>query len=312
VGNFRPERMVTARRQSREPRKPQKARPAQRTPPSGSDARRRQSNSDRRLNTTAGEWLTGLHAVREALRARRRRLDLLLVREGRPRDEVADLVELAGQAGVPVEAVAVEELDRRLESDENHQGVALRAGFLPELSLSELLELATQREGGRRILALDGVEDPQNVGAIARVAESAGVVGMILTDRRAPALTPSVARASAGAIEWLPVARVSNLGRALSDLQSNDYWILAAALGKQARALYEMEDRLLTGNLVLVLGAEGRGVRPSILDQVDHRVQIPMKGRVASLNVSTAGAVLLYDLLRRSVLVDDKPDPGDR
>jgi 23S rRNA (guanosine2251-2'-O)-methyltransferase len=213
-------------------------------------------------------------------------------------------VTLARGASVEIAEVDGQELDRLLESDENHQGVALKAGPIPELSLVELLEIASQRsEGGRRLLALDGVEDPQNVGAVARVAESAGVCGMILTERRAPALTASVARASAGAIEWLPVARVPNLGRALSELQSKHYWVVAAALGAEG-TLYQMEDRILTGNLVVVLGAEGRGVRTSTLDQADHRVEIPMKGHVGSLNVSTAGAVLLYDLLRRAESVD--------
>jgi len=256
--------------------------------------------TDRRASGSSDQWLTGLHAVREALRAQRRRLDQLLLRSGRLRAEHDELANLARAAGIDIVEVDGQQLDRLIESDENHQGVALKAGPLPELSLVELLEIASRKtEGGRRLLALDGVEDPQNVGAVARVAESAGVSGMILTERRAPALTTSVARASAGAIEWLPVARVANLGRALSELQAKDYWVLAAALGAEG-TLYQMEDRLLTGNLVVVLGAEGRGVRPSTLDQADHRVEIPMKGHVGSLNVSTAGAVLLYDLLRRA------------
>ncbi|MEE8164356.1 MAG: 23S rRNA (guanosine(2251)-2'-O)-methyltransferase RlmB [Myxococcota bacterium] len=260
---------------------------------------RTQRSPERRNRASGEQWLTGLHPVLEALRARRRRLDGLIVRAGRPRAELREIIDLARVLGVPVEEVGVEALDRRVEGDWNHQGVALRVGPLPELSMAELLDLVGRAPPGKRILALDGVEDPQNVGAVARVAESAGVLGMILTQRRAPALTPSVARASAGAIEWLPVARVSNLGRALSELQSQDYWILAAAPDAEG-TLYDMKDRILTGNLVVVLGAEGKGLRPSILSQADHRVGIPMRGRVDSLNVSTAGAVLLYDLLRRS------------
>ncbi len=260
---------------------------------------RSQRSSERRPRASDEQWLTGLHPVREALRARRRRLDGLILRAGRPGPALREIIDLARVLGVPVEQVEVEALDRRVEGEWNHQGVALRVGPLPELSMAELFDVAGQAPPGRRILALDGVEDPQNVGAVARVAESAGVLGMILTQRRAPALTPSVARASAGAIEWLPVARVSNLGRALAELQSRDYWILAAAPDAQ-RSLYDMKDRILTGNLVVVLGAEGKGLRPSILNQADHRVGIPMRGRVDSLNVSTAGAVLLYDLLRRS------------
>lgn len=208
---------------------------------------------------------------------------------------------MAREAGVEVTRVAGEALDRLVDGESNPQGVALRAGPLPEWSLEDLIAHAAEASsgGGQRILALDGVEDPQNVGAIARVAEAAGVRGMILTERRAPALTASVARASAGAIDWLPVARVPNLGRALAGLQASSYWLVAAAVGA-AGNLFEVEDRILTGNLVVVLGAEGKGVRPSILAQADHRIEIPMMGRVGSLNVSTAGAILLYDLLRRA------------
>ena len=260
---------------------------------------RTQRSPEPRNRASDEQWLTGLHPVREALRARRRRLEGLILRAGRPRAELREIIDLARGLGVPIEEVEVDVLDRRVEGDWNHQGVALRVGPLPELSMAELLELASGAPPGRRILALDGVEGPQNLGAVARVAESAGVLGMILTQRRAPALTPSVARASAGAIEWLPVARVSNLGRALAALQSRDYWILAAAPDAEG-SLYEMKDRILTGNLVVVLGAEGKGLRPSILARADHRVGIPMRGRVDSLNVATAGAVLLYDLLRRS------------
>lgn len=271
----------------------------------GRMARARQASNrsgrgrETRAGTSAEQWLTGLHAVREALRARRRRLDRMILRAGRLRPEQYELVDLARAAGVPVEEVAADVIERVTEGDANHQGIALRVGPLPELSLRELIEVAKKAGPVRRLLALDGVEDPQNVGAMARVAESAGVQGMILTQRRAPALTASVARASAGAIDWLPVARVANLDRALSELQDEGYWVVAAAPEAQG-GLYELEDRILTGNLVVVLGAEGRGVRPGILERADHRVGIPMRGRVASLNVSTAGAVILYDLLRRS------------
>jgi 23S rRNA (guanosine2251-2'-O)-methyltransferase len=290
-----------AGRPAREPIDTARRQPLYKKSPAKSRTKNGRPNvaSDRRASSPDLQSLTGLHAVREALRARRRRLHRLFLRTGKPRAEYEQLIELARSAGVDVVRVDGEELDRRLEFDENHQGIVLEAGPLPEVSLRELIDHAARAEGGRRLLALDGVEDPQNVGSVARVAESAGVLGMILTDRRAPALTPSVARASAGAIEWLPVARVANLARALTELKGEDYWVLAAALGGGG-SLYEMEDRLLTGNLVVVLGAEGRGVRRSILDQADHRVEIPMIGHVDSLNVATAGAVLLYELMRRA------------
>lgn len=267
------------------------ARPSQRSGRAG----------QRRAGPEAIHWLTGFHPVREALRAKRRRLECLWLRRGLQRSDLEELMELARAAGVSVESVDGAALDECGAGEANTQGVALRAGPLPELSLAQLLEHTRKSPSptGRRLVALDGVEDPQNVGAVARVAESAGALGLILTERRAPELTPAVSRASAGAIEWLPVARVANLGRALETLQSDDYWVVAAAPGSEG-GLFSVEDRILTGNLVVVLGAEGRGIRPSILDLADHRVEIPMRGEIASLNVSTAGAIILYDLLRRS------------
>ncbi|MCB9723708.1 MAG: 23S rRNA (guanosine(2251)-2'-O)-methyltransferase RlmB [Spirochaetaceae bacterium] len=239
--------------------------------------------------------------MREALRAGRRRAIRLFVRSGRSGEGVEEVVALAGARGVPIESVDERDLASRVGPDVVHQGVVLEVGPLPELSLAELIDALGDGDetGGCRLVALDGVEDPQNVGALARVAESAGARGLILTDRRAPPITAAVSRASAGAVEWLPIARVPNLGRALSDLKEAGFWVVAAAPDDEG-SLFSMEDRILTGNLVVVLGAEGAGIRRSILEQADHRVGIPMRGHVASLNVSTAGAVILYDLLRRS------------
>lgn len=257
------------------------------------------------------DWLTGFHAVHEALRAGRRRLDRLLVRDARDRGDETRLVELARSAGVPVEWVEERVLERIAGPDLRTQGVALQAGPIPELSLEALIErsaaASAEAGAGRRLVLLDGVEDPQNVGAIARVAESAGCVGLVLTDRRAPPLTAAVSRASAGAIEWLPVARVTNLVRALESLKEARFWVLAAAL-EESRSVFELPDRILTGDLAVVLGAEGRGIRPSVLEQADHRIRIPMRGRVESLNVSTAGAVILYELLRRAELAGGRGD----
>jgi len=235
--------------------------------------------------------------VREALRARRRRLRRLVIEVDGRRDELSALAELAGAAEIPVEKIEPRALEALLGSELRAQGVALEAGPLPEVQLDAMCAIA--RPGGRRLVVLDGVEDPQNVGAIARVAESAGCIGMVLSDRRAPGLTPAVSRASAGAIEWLPVARVTNLVRALEDLKAAGYWIFAADLD-ESRSIHDLPDRLLTGDLAVVLGAEGRGIRPGVRAQADHRIRIPMLGEVASLNVATAGAVILYDLVRRA------------
>ena len=241
------------------------------------------------------EQLHGIHCVVEALRARRRRLVRLSIVPGaEKRPEVAEAIELAHNAGVPVGHISREDLGAG--EAKNPQGVALEAGRLPEIGLEELCRPAP---GGRRIVALDGVEDPQNVGALARVAEGSGACGLLLTRRRSPPLSPALARASAGAIEWLPVARVGNLSRAILDLKDEGFWVVGADPGA-SEGLYEMNDELLRGDLVVVLGAEGRGLRPEVKKLVDHPVRIPMQGRVASLNVSAAGAVLLYELLRRA------------
>ncbi|HYB13363.1 MAG TPA: 23S rRNA (guanosine(2251)-2'-O)-methyltransferase RlmB, partial [Myxococcota bacterium] len=233
------------------------------------------------------EALFGLHVVREALSARRRKLGRLLIARDCRGAEVERLTSLARDAGVPVEFVGRDEIARRAGTAGRTQGVALEAGPLPERSLAELRR---GERGQRRLVALDGVEDPQNVGAIARVAEAAGVRGLVLTRHRSPPLSGAVARASAGAIEHLPVARVTNLVRALEELRGDGFWTVGAdpAAGEN---LFAAPDRTLQGDLVLVLGAEGKGLRPGVEAHLDHRLRIPMEGRVASLNVSAAAAV---------------------
>lgn len=221
----------------------------------------------------------------EALRARRRDLQRLRLRSGAVRADQERLIAAAKAAGVPVEDVA------------DGPAVELEAGPLPETGLDELL--ATAGASPRCLVALDGVEDPQNLGAIARAAEGAGVSGLILTRRRAPPLSPAVSRASAGAIEWLPVARVPNLARALEGLQERGFWVFGAT-AEGGEDLFALPDRVVRGDRVVLLGAEGRGLRDSSLKAVDHRVKIPMLGHVESLNVGAAAAVLLFELARRS------------
>lgn len=244
------------------------------------------------------EWLIGTHSVREALVARRRPLHRLQLERaaGSEAGIRAEIAVLAERAGIPV-VRAGGRLDGAPPAP--IQGVALEVGPLPEDSLAGLLANATARP--RWLVALDGIEDPQNLGAIARVAEATGTAGLVLTQRRAPPLSAAVSRASAGAIEHLPVARVANLSGALEDLRAEGFWIVGAdaATGTD---LFAIPDRLLEGDLVVVLGAEGRGIRPGIAALIDHRVRIPMRGRVASLNVSSAAAVVLFELVRRKGL----------
>jgi 23S rRNA (guanosine2251-2'-O)-methyltransferase len=241
------------------------------------------------------ERLVGFQAVREALRARRRALVRLHVRAGLRRTELAELRGLAREAGVAVVEVSPEALNR-LAPGLRTQGLVLEAGPLPEPGLDEVLALGPA--GRRRVVALDGVEDPQNVGALLRSAEAAGATGVLIPERRAPPLGAAVARASAGAVEHLPIARVVNLARALERAKERGFWVVA--LDPEAEvSLFETPDSLWESDLAIVLGGEGEGLRHGIRRLADHRLAIPMRGRVASLNVSAAGALALFEAARR-------------
>ncbi|HXV36353.1 MAG TPA: 23S rRNA (guanosine(2251)-2'-O)-methyltransferase RlmB [Myxococcota bacterium] len=255
---------------------------------------------ERDVPKSAGsEQLTGVHAALEAIRAGRRKLRVLRVRRGRPRPELAELLAAAREAGVPVESVEERELALLAPKGSNHQGVALEAEPLPELSLESLLGTLDREEV--TLVALDGVEDPQNLGAIARVAEGAGVAGLIVPRRRSAPLSPAAIRASAGALEWLPCARVANLPRALNELKSKGFWIFGSAPDGSC-GLFELPERALAGRRVAVFGAEGRGIRRGVDRVVDFRLRIPLEGRVASLNVAAAAAIVLFELKRRTKL----------
>jgi 23S rRNA (guanosine2251-2'-O)-methyltransferase len=238
-----------------------------------------------------------VHPVLEALRASRRDLHRLLVEANSRRGPLREILTAAEAAQVPVEIVDPGELRSGGERG-NPQRVALDAGPIPEMSLDELVG---QRVAPCLLVMLDGVEDPQNLGAIARVAEAAGAQGLLLGRRRAPPLSPAASRASAGALEWLPVARVGNLTRAVDQLKGQGFWAVGAD-PSAADSLFEVAPKLFAGDLLVVLGAEGRGIRPGVKASLDHLVRIPTVGRVNSLNVSTAGAVVLFELMRRAAL----------
>jgi 23S rRNA (guanosine2251-2'-O)-methyltransferase len=186
-----------------------------------------------------------------------------------------------------------------LPAGARNQGLVLEAGPLPAPSLEELQSLDVLPGEARRLVALDGVEDPQNLGAVIRVAEAAGALGLILTSRRAPPLGAAVSRASAGAVEHLPVSRVGNLRRALEQLKEGGFWTIGAD-PDAAEDLFLTPDRIWQGDLVLVFGSEGRGLRRAVVEALDHRVRIPMAGRVGSLNVAAAAAVVLFHARLRS------------
>jgi 23S rRNA (guanosine2251-2'-O)-methyltransferase len=247
------------------------------------------------------ELLHRWHPIREALRARRRQLIRLRIGPKPPRRQ-EELRALAKEAEVPVVDVDAAALAAGLPPGTRPQGAVLEAGALPELPLEELLPAL--RQPAPCLAMLDGVEDPQNLGAIARAADAAGIAALVLARRRAAPLSPAVSAASAGAIEHLPVARVPNLARALTQLADAGYWSLGAD-AERGVSIHAQGEGPWQGPLVVVLGAEGTGIRESLARQVDHWVRIPMRGQVASLNVADAAALLFYERLRRVPAVEE-------
>jgi 23S rRNA (guanosine2251-2'-O)-methyltransferase len=243
--------------------------------------------------------LYGLHPVEEALRAGRRRFDRVLVareRHGeRPDPRIESLLAQCRAARVRVSLEPREQLTQMAGTDA-HQGVVALARPQEPLTLEDLFTANPARASASRlVLALDGVEDPQNLGALLRVADGAGVDGVVLTERRSAPLSAAALKASAGAAEHLRIARVVNLVRALEDLKHHNLWI--AGLDERGSTDYDQFD--FTGDLVLVLGREGAGLHDLVRRTCDHLLRIPMAGGVSSLNVSTAGAVVLYEAARQ-------------
>jgi len=236
--------------------------------------------------------LYGLHPVEEALRAGRRRFDHVLVARERRDDRLERLIAACRQAGVRVRTEPREQLTQVAQTTA-HQGVVALVRPQDLLSIEDLFE--STGSAARLVLALDGVEDPQNLGALLRVADGAGVDGVIVTERRSAPLSPVAVKASAGATEHLRMARVVNLVRALEELKERNLWVIG--LDERGATDYDQFD--LTGNCVLVLGREGAGLHELVKRTCDHLLRIPMAGGVSSLNVSAAGAVVLYEAARQ-------------
>jgi 23S rRNA (guanosine2251-2'-O)-methyltransferase len=226
--------------------------------------------------------LYGRNPVREALRAGRRQIDQVWATE---RTAAREPWLRSAHARI----ASAEEIERRSGSPD-HQGVCADAGGYPYVSAPELLAVDEPF-----IVALDELQDPQNLGAIARSAECAGATGLIICERRAAAVTPAVAKASAGAVEYLRVARVRNMADFLADAKQAGAWCYGADAA--ATTAYDAPD--YRGGVVLVMGAEGAGLRPRVAKSCDTLVALPMRGRTESLNASAAAAVLMYGILQR-------------
>jgi 23S rRNA (guanosine2251-2'-O)-methyltransferase len=239
--------------------------------------------------------LTGIHAVKEALEARRP-IDRIAIAKGRQDTRVEEIVQLARKQGVPVRFEDRGQLDR-LANSKDHQGVVALAAARAAASLEDILAHANGASPDQLglIVLLDGVEDPHNLGAIIRTALAAGAHGVVIPERRAAGLTDTVARASAGALAHLPVAKVTNLVRTMEELKEAGYWLVG--LDEQGDKNYTEVD--YTSPVGIVLGSEGQGLHELTRKRCDFVVSLPTTGPVKSLNVSVAAGVVLFEAIRQ-------------
>lgn len=238
--------------------------------------------------------LTGPHATLETLRAGRRKIRRILLARPERAGVTEAIKHLATERGVVVEVRSRADLDR-LAMGLSHQGVVVEAGPFPYVETEEVVSMAGRAGQTAFLIVLDGIQDPQNLGAIIRTAEAAGAHGLILPRDRAVGVTPAAVRASAGAAEHLPVARVTNVAAFLEWVKGRGLWVVGA--DPSGGCLLYAAD--LQAPLILVIGSEGRGLRPLVKRRCDFLVRIPLAGRVASLNASSAAAVCIFEVVRQ-------------
>jgi 23S rRNA (guanosine2251-2'-O)-methyltransferase len=238
--------------------------------------------------------LTGIHAVREALEAGSP-FDRIVIAKGRQDTRIEEIVQLARSHGIAVRFEDRGQLDR-LANTRDHQGVVAIAAARAAATLEDILERANQSKGQQGLIVLlDGVEDPHNLGAIIRTALAAGAHGVVIPERRAAGLTDTVARASAGALAHLPIAKVTNLVRAMEELKEAGYWLVG--LDEAGQKNYTEVD--YTSPTGIIMGGEGNGLHELTRKRCDFIVSLPTTGPVKSLNVSVATGVVLFEALRQ-------------
>jgi 23S rRNA (guanosine2251-2'-O)-methyltransferase len=238
------------------------------------------------------DYIIGKNPVMEALRSERD-INKILIAESSQRGQMQHLIQLAKEANVIVQFVPKKKIDQI--SDENHQGVLAYVAAYQYAEIDDLFTAAEKRNEVPFFLLLDEIEDPHNLGSIMRTADAVGAHGIIIPKRRAVGLTATVAKASTGAIEHIPVVRVTNMARTIDELKERGIWIAGTdASGKQD---YRQFDGTLP--LGLVIGSEGKGMGRLVRDKCDFLINLPMAGKVTSLNASVAAALLMYEVYRR-------------
>ncbi|PLR96349.1 23S rRNA (guanosine(2251)-2'-O)-methyltransferase RlmB [Bacillus sp. T33-2] len=238
------------------------------------------------------EYIIGKNPVIEVLKSGRD-INKILIAEGSQRGQMQKITELAKEANVIVQFVPKKKLDQLSEG--SHQGVIAQVAAYEYAEVDDLFAAAEKRGEPPFFLLLDEIEDPHNLGSIMRTADASGAHGIIIPKRRAVGLTATVAKASTGAIEYIPVARVTNMARTIDELKERGIWIAGTdAAGNQD---YRTMDGTLP--LGLVIGSEGKGMGRLIREKCDFLLRLPMAGRVTSLNASVAAALLMYEVYRK-------------
>jgi 23S rRNA (guanosine2251-2'-O)-methyltransferase len=244
-----------------------------------------------------GAYVFGVQPVLEALRAGVRPIERLTVAEGAHESRLREILEIARYAEIPVRRLPREEL-QRIALGANHQGVVATIAAAHYTPADELLDALAARVGTDEpplAVVLDGVEDPRNLGAVIRTVECAGAHGVFVPERRAAGLTETVAKAAAGALEYVPVARAANIARLLEKLKEHGVW----TVGTAADAETAYTDWDWTQPCALILGGEGVGLRRLVRERCDVLVSILVRGHIESLNVSVAAGIILYEALRQ-------------
>ena len=238
------------------------------------------------------EVIYGIHAVEEALRSRGRAFEYVAVARDRKDAKLQRIVTACREAGVAVRFEGRDQLTR-IARTQTHQGVVAVAAQKKYDDLESVL--AAKRSRFAFVMVLDGVEDPHNLGALLRTADAAGVDGVVIPERRAVGVNATVVKASAGASEHVPVAKVTNIARTLEEIKERNIWTVG--LDERGTQSYDQVDYLM--DCAIVLGAEGHGLHDLVRKKCDFLVKIPMLGKVPSLNVSVAGAIVMYEVARQ-------------
>ncbi len=238
------------------------------------------------------DLIIGKNPVLEALKSGRE-MNKIWIAEGSQRGQMQPIIQLAKEMGITVQYVPKKKMDQL--SDGNHQGVIAQVAAYRYYDIDDLFKKAEEREEAPFFIILDELEDPHNLGSIMRTADAVGAHGIIIPKRRSVGLTATVAKASTGAIEYVPVARVTNLARTVDELKERGVWIFGTdAKGTQD---YRQLDGVIP--LALIIGSEGKGISRLLRDKCDVLVRLPMIGHVTSLNASVAASLLMYEVDRK-------------